>query len=186
LLGALPAGIRPQFINRKECLPSMSRNSKKRRDAKKAQQKSSQNKPPSTQSSQAKAPQNTAGSGKPSQKQPVKKQRGTALTIALVLVTLGAIIDAIVPLLYRKTTYEITHPVVLGGVIVMALLGVAGVVGMWLWKRWGIYLFLASVAVSIGVGLVIYPVLWAAFHAMIPLLILGYGLSIDNKRALFD
>lgn len=164
----------------------MSRNSKKRRDAKKARQKSTQSQPVAAQSSQNKAAPTTAGAGKSSSKQPVKKQRGTALTIVLVLVTLGAIIDFIVPLLYRKTTYDITHPVVVGGVILMALLGVVGVVGMWLWKRWGIYLFVASVAVSIGVGLVVYPTIWAAFHGMIPLLILGYGLSVDNKRALFE
>lgn len=164
----------------------MSKNSKKRRDARKAHQKSTHSQPAAAQSSQSKAVQSTKSPGKPSQKQPIKKQRGTALTVVLVLVTLGAIVDAIIPLLYRKTAYEITHPVVLGGVIVMALLGIVGVVGMWLWKRWGIYLFVASVAVSIGVGLVVYPTIWAAFHGMIPLLILGYGLSTDNKRALFE
>lgn len=164
----------------------MSRNSKKRRDAKKARQKSTRSQPVSTQSGQGPAGQSTKNPSKPSSQQTVKKHRSTALTIVLVLVSLGAIIDAIIPLLYRKTAYEITHPIVLGGVILMALLGVVGVVGLWLWKRWGIYLFVASVAVSVGVGLVIYPSIWAAFHALIPLLILGYGLSTGNQRALFD
>lgn len=119
----------------------------------------------------------------PGKSQPASKQRSTVLTVVLALVTIGAVFDAILPLLYRRETYEITHPIVLGGAIVVGLLGVAGVVGLWLWKRWGLYLFVASVVGSIAVGLVIYPVIWSAFHALIPLLILGYGLSRDNTLA---
>lgn len=116
--------------------------------------------------------------------QPIVKQRSTLWTIVLALVSLGAVIDAIVPLLYyRRDTYEINHPYVLGGAILVGLLGVAGVVGLWLWKRWGLYLFVASVVGSIVVGLLVYPSMIAAFHAVIPLLILGYGLSRDNVLA---
>ena len=118
--------------------------------------------------------------------QPASKRRSTLLTIVLALVSLGAVLDAIVPLLYRRTTYDISHPLVLGGAIVVGLLGIAGVVGLWLWKRWGLYLFVASVVGSIAVGLMIYPSMVAAFHAVIPLLILGYGLAKDNAVAHFE
>ncbi len=70
--------------------------------------------------------------------------------------------------------------------LAVGLVGVAGVVLMWLWKRLGIYLFLASVAGSIALGLVVYPSQFAAFHAMIPLLVLGAALSRDNKMPLFE
>lgn len=142
---------------------------------------------PETTSKKGGSGQSQSGKNKQQGKnQPVAKQRTTLLTIVLALVSIGAVVDAIVPLLYRKTTYEVTNPIVLGGAIVVGLLGVAGVVGLWLWKRWGLYLFVASVAGSIGVGLVVYPTMWAAFHAMIPLLILGYGLTRDNALAKFD
>jgi hypothetical protein len=147
---------------------------------------------PETQSSQkngsgrSQPSKGQSGKGKPGKSQPVVKQRGTALTVVLILVSLGAIIDAIIPLLYRRDAYEITHPYVLGGVIIVGLLGVVGAIGLWLWKRWGLYLFVASVVGSIAVGLVLYPVMAAAFHAMIPLMVLGYGLSRDNKLALFE
>lgn len=126
-----------------------------------------------------------SGKSKPQQGkgQPVSPQRSTVWTIVLALVTVGAIIDAVIPLLYRRETYEINHPIVLGGAILVGLLGLAGVVGLWLWKRWGLYLFVASVIGSIGVGLVIYPSMIVAFHALIPLLILGYGLARDNTMA---
>lgn len=136
-----------------------------------------------------------SGSGQPQSsknkqsksQQPAVKQRTTLLTIVLALVSLGAVIDAIVPLLYRKTAYDdITHPIVLGGAIVVGLLGIAGVVGLWLWKRWGLYLFGASVIGSIAVGLMVYPSMVVAFHALIPLLILGYGLTKDNTLAKFE
>jgi hypothetical protein len=142
--------------------------------------------PPSSQKNGSGGSKSQSSKNKQTKSQPAVKQRGTALTIVLVLVSLGAVIDAIIPLLYRRETYEITHPIVLGGAILVGLLGVAGVIGLWLWKRWGLYLFLASVVGSIAVGLVLYPVMWAAFHALIPLLILGYGLSRDNKLALFE
>jgi hypothetical protein len=123
--------------------------------------------------------------GKPQQGkgQPAIKQRTTLLTIVLALVSIGAVIDAIIPLLYRRETYEINHPIVLGGAILVGLLGVAGVIGLWLWKRWGLYLFVASVIGSIAVGLVVYPSMVAAFHALIPMLILSYGLARDNAMA---
>ena len=143
---------------------------------------------PETQSSRKNGsgqPSKGKSGGKPQQSkgQPAVKQRSTVLTIVLALVSIGAVIDAIIPLLYRRETYEINHPIVLGGAIVVGLLGVAGVVGLWLWKRWGLYLFVASVIGSIGVGLVIYPSMIVAFHALIPLLILGYGLARDNAMA---
>jgi uncharacterized membrane protein len=142
--------------------------------------------PESTTSKKGGSGQSQSGKNKQVKSQPVAKQRTTMLTIVLALVSIGAVIDAIIPLLYRRETYEITHPIVLGGAILVGLLGVAGVIGLWMWKRWGLYLFVASVAGSIAVGLVVYPVMWAAFHAMIPLLILGYGLARDNALAKFD
>lgn len=142
--------------------------------------------PEPTSSKKGGSGQGQSSKNKQGKSQPVSRQRTTMLTIVLALVSIGAVIDAVVPLLYRKTTYEITHPIVLGGAILVGLLGIAGVVGLWMWKRWGLYLFVASVAGSIAVGLVVYPVLWAAFHAIIPLLILGYGLARDNALAKFD
>lgn len=135
------------------------------------------------------AGQGQSGKAKPNKSQPGKsgpvvKQRTTLWTIVLALVSVGAVIDAIVPLAFhRQDTYDINHPIVLGGAILVGLLGLAGVVGLWLWKRWGLYLFVASVVGSIAVGLIVLPQLWVAFHALIPLLILGYGLNRDNTMA---
>jgi hypothetical protein len=142
--------------------------------------------PETTTSKKSGSGQSQSSKNKQGKGQPVAKQRTTLLTIVLALVSIGAVVDAVIPLLYRRETYEITHPIVLGGAILVGLLGVAGVVGLWMWKRWGLYLFVASVAGSIAVGLVVYPSMIVAFHALIPLLILGYGMARDNALAKFD
>ena len=85
------------------------------------------------------------------------KKRGTFLTVALVLMTIDAIISAVLPFVYHRDTVDITRPWLIAAALAVGLVGVAGVVLMWLWKRLGIYLFLASVAGSIAVGLVVYP-----------------------------
>ena len=126
------------------------------------------------------------GSSSSAKGKPVVKTRGTFLTVALVLMTIDAIISAVLPFVYHKNTIDITQPWLIAAALAVGLVGVAGVVLMWFWKRWGIYLFLASVAGSIAVGLVVYPSQFAAFHAMIPLLILGAALSRGNKMPLFE
>lgn len=164
----------------------MSKNSKKRRDAKKARQKSTHSQSVSTQSSQSKTAPSTASAGKSGQKQPVKKQRGTWLTVALAIVTAGAVLSVALPFIYRRQDIEISNPTFLGGVILVGLLGLVGVIGMWLWKRWGIYLFIASAFGSAALGFLVYPSQIVAFQAFVPVLILGAALSVDKKLPLFD
>ena len=50
----------------------------------------------------------------------------------------------------------------------------------------GLYLYVAATLASIGFGLVVYPSMLAAFHAIIPLGILAYILSAQDKLKLFD
>lgn len=164
----------------------MSKNSKKRRDAKKARQKSRQSQPVSTQTNQSKSSQGPTSAGKAGSKQPVNKQRGTWLTVAMAIVTAGAVLSVALPFIYRRQDIEITNPTFLGGVILVGLLGLVGVIGMWLWKRWGIYLFIASAFGSAALGFLVYPSQLVAFQAFVPVLILGAALSVDKKLPLFD
>lgn len=132
---------------------------------------------------QSKSSANRSGSGKG---QPVVKKRGPWLTVALVLMTIGALVSAILPFVYHKNTIEITTPWLIAGAAVVGLLGLAGVVLMWFWKQLGIYLFVASALGSVALGLVVYPSMVAAFHAVIPLLILGGALSVERSMPLFE
>ncbi len=114
------------------------------------------------------------------------KTRGAWLTGALALMTVDAFISTVLPFVYRKNTVDITNPGLVAGAIAVGLLALAGVVLMWMWKRAGIYVFLASVAGSVAVGMFVYPSQIVAFHAIVPLLILSAALSVDKKLPLFE
>lgn len=110
------------------------------------------------------------------------KKRGTMLTVALALILLDAILTAVLMITYRRDNIDQTQlPIFLGLAVLFALAGVAGAVGMWFWKRWAVYLYLVAVAGAVAVGLVIFQTQMAAFHAVIPLLLLGAGLSTKNS-----
>lgn len=128
--------------------------------------------------------QSSKQGGKPSGKSTAvaPKKRGTMLTIALVFILLDAILAAVLMITYRRDNIDQAQlPIFLGLAVLFALAGVAGAAGMWLWKRWAVYLYLVSVAGAVAVGLVLFRSQLAAFHAVIPLLLLGAGLSTKNS-----
>lgn len=110
------------------------------------------------------------------------KKRGPMLTVALALILADAILTAVLMFVYRKDNIaESQVPIFLGLAVIFGLIAVAGAVGMWFWKRWAVYLYLVAVAGSVVVGVVAYASSFAAFHAVIPLLLLGAGLSTKNS-----
>ncbi len=143
---------------------------------------------PASQKSGKSGSQNSKQGNKPATKQtgktaqPTHKKRGPMLTVALALILADAILTAVLMFVYRKDNIDETQvPIFLGLAVVVALLAVAGAVGMWFWKRWAIYLYLVAVAGSVAVGVVAYASVFAAFHTVIPLLLLGAGLSTKNS-----
>jgi len=179
----------------------MSKSSARRRKVAAQKAAPQQAAPQAAQSAPASAPKQTSkgppkGQGKGASKGPantkaqksVNAKRGSWLTGALALMTVDAVVSAVLPFFYHKATVNMTdmaHPWFMVSAIVVGLLGLAGVILMWYWKRLGIYLFLASVAGSIVLGMLVFPSQLAAFHAMIPLLVLGAALSHDKQLPLF-
>lgn len=139
---------------------------------------------PTSQKSGQAGKQSSKQSSKPSGKSTAvtTKKRGAMLTIALAFILLDAILAAVLMITYRRDTIDQTQlPIFLGLAVLFALAGVVGAAGMWLWKRWAVYLYLVSVAGAVAVGLVLFRSQLAAFHAVIPLLLLGAGLSTKNS-----
>ena len=117
--------------------------------------------------------------------QPAPKVRGGWLTAMLIIIVIHAIFTAVLLISYHKNP-GVTREVLWAGAFLVALLEIASVAVMWFWKKWGLYLFVAATLASIGFGLVIYPSMLAAFHAIIPLGILAYILQAQNKLKLFE
>jgi hypothetical protein len=117
--------------------------------------------------------------------QPAPKVRGGWLTAMLIIIVIHAIFTAVLLISYHKNP-GVTREVLWAGSILVALLEIASAVVMWFWKKWGLYLFVAATLASIGFGLVIYPSMLVAFHAIIPLGILAYILQAQNKLKLFE
>lgn len=115
-----------------------------------------------------------------------KKVRGGWLTAALIFIAVHAVFTAVLLLAWHKQSSLIQTPVLWTAAILIALAEIGGAVAMWFWKRWGLYLFIAATLAGIVVGFLMYPTQLAAFHGIIPVLILGYILQRQNKLRLLE
>jgi hypothetical protein len=117
---------------------------------------------------------------------PPKKVRGGWLTAALIFIAVHAVFTAVLLLAYRKQAIPVQAPVLWAAAVLIALAEIGGAAGMWFWKRWGLYLFIAATLAGIVVGFFVYPSQITAFHGIIPILILGYILQRQNKLRLLE
>ena len=118
--------------------------------------------------------------------QPAPKVRGGWLTAMLIFIAIHAIITAVLLISYQKNA-DVMKPIVWSGAIVAALLEIGSAVAMWFWKKWGLYLFVATTLAAIGFGMMVfYPAMIVAFHGIIPIGILGMILTNQKKMPLFE
>ena len=104
----------------------------------------------------------------------VRKTRGTALTIALVLIVVHSLLAAI--LYYGLgNAPEVQRPWILSLMVVHFLLNIVAAVGIFYWKTWGLYVYAASAIIALVVGLVSIGV-WSVFYMILPIAILGWML----------
>ena len=115
-----------------------------------------------------------------------KKERGTLLTVLLVIALIRNTLGAIAIYLLRSNPEESTSTVMLSLLVILAIADVVAVVAMWYWKRWGFYLFLISSAGSGAVGLLMTGLFYMVFPALLPPIILGYIIRLQNKWADFE
>lgn len=153
------------------------------------------NEPVSTrpQSSKSSSPKASAAktsgksqSGKVGKSQAVIKQRSSLLTAALALAVLGAIASLVLPLVYHKATLASNNSLLVGGAILAGLLGIAGVIGLWQWKRWGLYLFGFSALAAAALGFYAFPVAALGLLLLLPLVVLVFAITSEKRMPWFD
>jgi hypothetical protein len=103
--------------------------------------------------------------------------RGTVWVIWLVLLGLhgvGAILLAYTTL---SAEYAQNRNLIITSLVIAAVLQVVSVIGMWFWKTWGLYLYVAVTFIQMAAHMVLTATVWVGFYDAIPLLITGYILN---------
>lgn len=115
----------------------------------------------------------------------IKKERGGWLTAALVLIIIRNSVVAIWIFTLGKNDNLTTGAVMTALLVLVALSDVIAGIGMWYWKKWGLYLFGISTVAGIALHtLVLGP--FVVFHDVIGPAILAYILSTQDKYRYFE
>ena len=123
-------------------------------------------------------------SNKPKNKkqQVVKKERGTVLTIVLILIAIHGFFAAI--MYYTlNTAPEVQRPWIISMMVVHFLANILAAVGIYYWKKWGLYVYTGSTILALIAGLLAIGI-WSTFYMVLPLAILGWLLR--SKWDYFD
>jgi uncharacterized membrane protein (DUF2068 family) len=105
------------------------------------------------------------------------------LTIFLIIIIGTGILQAVLYIAQRRSDSVLDAPVLLALGILHAVLNVIAALGIWNWKKWGIYLYIASSILGVIIGVIaVGPI--AFFSMLLPAIILGYLLI--GKWAWFE
>lgn len=103
------------------------------------------------------------------------KQRGTFLTILLVIMALHGIVAGIFYYYARLDDSVVSRPWLLMLMSIHFFANVVAAIGIWKWKMWGWQLYIASSVLALVVGLLAIGI-WSVFYMVLPLAIVGWAL----------
>jgi hypothetical protein len=106
---------------------------------------------------------------------------GTWLVL-LMLHGVGAIWLAYVS---QNPEYADNRNLIVTSLVIAAFLQVIGVIGLWFWKKWGLYLYMAVVFIQMAAHMVLTTSVFVGFYDAIPLLITGYILNYKKLLQYF-
>lgn len=144
-------------------------------------------KPQSTQAKKNQPKKTTTG--KPARgrtSKPVKRIRGTFLSILIVLIGLHGLFGVYLGYVSLKQEYQAQTSWILPLLVGVAIATVIAAIGIWYWKKWGLYLYVATQVIAMVVHLVLTGSLYVVFYDAIPLMVLGYALSQNNRLSHFE
>jgi hypothetical protein len=118
-------------------------------------------------------------------KKPLHKERGTLLSILIVLIGLHGILGAYIGYATMKAEYA-KSPWVLPVLTLVSVAAVVAAVAIWYWKQWGIYLYAVVCIAQAAVHLVVTGDLFIVFYDILPVAILAYVINLQSKRKLFE
>ena len=106
-----------------------------------------------------------------------KKERGTGLSIWLILIMLQSILAVFLILDYTKWADEVSLPFILSGLFLAATARFVGAIAIWRWEKWGLYLYAGGVIAALAFSLVLTGNMLWVFSDILPLAITGWLLK---------
>jgi hypothetical protein len=119
-----------------------------------------------------------------SKEQAPVKERGTWLSIWLILIVLHGIAASVLIWYLRSQGGDSSPGWVVATLFLLAIVDIVAAILVWNWKRWGLWLYGISTVVGIVIGLVLTRSQLWVFHDIIPLVILGF--LVKDKQSYFD
>ena len=107
-------------------------------------------------------------------KKPQQIERGTGLTIWLALLVIQSVLGIILIMDLTNRPEDPSRPYLLAALFVLSAAKLVGVLGIWLWKRWGLYAYAGAVVGIAIIGLVLTGTALMIFYELLPVAITGW------------
>ena len=95
------------------------------------------------------------------------------MTVAIVLIVLHGLVAAYAYNAYRLDTAYLSKPWVSGLMAVHSLANVIAALGIFWWKKWGLYIYAGSTVLAVVLGLITIGI-WSLFYFVLPAVIVGW------------
>ena len=105
------------------------------------------------------------------------KQRGTFLSIVLVLIVLMNLLTLALIVGRAKSPEIMSFPYMMAALLILSAAKVVAAIGIWMWERWALYVYAGAVVGTIVVGLILTGTWLFAFNEILPLAVLGWLLK---------
>jgi hypothetical protein len=101
-------------------------------------------------------------------------ERGTGLTIWLALLVIQSALGIILIMDLTNRPEDPSRPYLLTALFVLSAAKLVGVLGIWLWKRWGLYAYAGAVVGIAIIGLALTGTALMVFYELLPVAITGW------------
>jgi uncharacterized membrane protein (DUF2068 family) len=118
---------------------------------------------------------------KKASKKESRPPRGGVWTTWLVLMMIHGVGAVLLANSTLQQQYANNRNLILTSLAVAAVLQIVSVIGLWNWKLWGLYMFVAVVFIQMAAHMVLTASVYVGFYDAIPLLITGYLINANQK-----
>lgn len=119
-------------------------------------------------------------------KKQVRKNRGIVLSVLLVIIFLHGLLATYLVYSSLKEAYIGQKTTILVAMLLISLADLIAAIAMWFWKQWGIYLYIVATVAVAAISIIMTASVWVSLYQFIPVAILGYVISLQNKQKLFE